>query len=372
MDCRQARGLLSLFMDDALDRDTRESLQEHLLECASCRAELDSLQSLVKNVESFGMLKAPENILEKLHARTMGEDTESRLKKLLHLLFFPLHIKIPIQVVSLASVAIILLSLFHAVEPQLQLPSLESASSETKQAQGQIAPQETRQEEEVQKPAPMIEKGSGRPLPLKEERASAQSSAVESYKKAQKPGQAKIDQVVEGASDQPIEVAIVLRSLGKPRATGPSGENVQAPAGFEATGRDSIGTMAAPAPRIAGEAEDKALLVPDKKAMKSFNSQVKEPLGAPARTTTSESPVITTMKDLVESVQGSFIHADYDEQAQIPRVITVRIPGGALNEFFKRLKEIADLKMPTPSTIHPGREDHLVRIHVESGDSPKK
>jgi hypothetical protein len=334
MDCIQARGLLSLYMDDALDKGTRKSLQEHLQACVSCRTEFDSLQSLMKNVESFGMLKAPEDFLEKLHVRTMGEEKESGLKKILHLLFFPLHIKIPVQVVSLASVAIILFSLFHAVEPQLRIPSPESVSPESQQAQGQIPPQESRLEEKAQKPAPLLEPGSDSPLPFKTERTPAHGSPVESYKKEQTPAQAKIDQVVEDASGQPIEVVIALRSKGKPRAKGLSGENVQDPDDVVSKARDSVGTMIAPAPRIAGEAEEKELQGTDKKAMKSFSTRDKEPLETPARTAAPESPVIKTMKDIVESVQGSVIHVDYDEQSQRPRVITVRIPMEHSMNFF--------------------------------------
>jgi hypothetical protein len=372
MECKQARDLLSLFLDDELGKDTRESLQEHLHECLRCRSELDALRSLVKNVESMGMLKTPEDFLEKFHARTRETASESRLKKLLHLLFFPWHVKIPVEVVSIASVAIILISLFHAVEPQIQISAPQIYSFKPQRSQGHIAAPESRLEKTPQKSAPIADKGIGWALPMKPQNTPEQNQAGKLYEKTQGPAPAKIDQALVNASKQPIEVYIVMRHVEKPQVKGPAGASAQMPAKDEAKAKDSLLTMPAPGPQVAGETEDHSVQALDKETTKSLSSKEKSPLKAQARMAPPESPVISFVKDIIGSVQGSLIGVDYDEQSQKPRTITARIPGGALNEFFQRLKDHAYLKMPDTSTLQPGREDCLVRIHVESEETLKK
>jgi hypothetical protein len=318
------------------------------------------------------MLKAPEDFLEKLHVRTKETASESRLKELLHLLFFPLHIKIPVEILSIASVAIILISLFHAVEPQIRISAPQIISSKPQGAQGQIATKESRLEKTPQKSTPILEKGTGQALPMKPGKIPTQNHAVELFEKSPEPSPAKIDQASVNASKQPIELYIVMRYVEKPQVKGPTGGNVQTPAKYETKAKDSVHTMHVPASQITGEAQDHAMDKLDKETTKSLSSPEKIPLKAQARMAPAESPEISLMKDIIASVQGSLISVDYDEQSQKPRIITARIPGGALNEFFQRIKDIADLNMPAPSTLQLGREDYLVRIHVESEETLKK
>jgi hypothetical protein len=372
MECKQATDLLSLFIDDALDKDTRESLHEHLQVCHHCRSELDTLQSLVKSVGSLGMLKAPEDFLEKLHVSTKEAASDSWLKELFHFLFYPLHIKIPVEIVSIASVAIILFSLFHAVEPQIQISAPEIYSFKPQGAQGQIAAQQSRSEKTPQKAAPILEKGTVRELLLKPEKKPAQNQVARLSEKKQEPAPAKIDQTSVNASKQPIELYIVIRYMEKPRVKGPVGGSVQAPAKYETKAKDSVQAMQAPAPQVTDEVEDHAMRGLDKETTKPSSSQEKVSLKAQARMATPESPVISCMKDIIGAVKGTLITVDYDDQSQKPHIITARIPAGELDKFFQRIKDIADLKMPVPSASLPGREDYLVRIHVESGETLKK
>ena len=344
MECRQATDLLPLFMDDALDQDTRRSLQEHLDACPHCRSELGKLQSLAQDLRAHGMMKAPDDFLEKLHARTRG----SRLKEFLRLLFYPLHVKIPVEVVGLASVAVIIFSLFHAVEPEVRMTVPQGVSSDAGNVREQAAPQESRPGPLTPETAPITEKGAIPSLSTTPEEATPRKQAVRPYDKKQEAVPAKIDQAGAGTPPQPIDVYIVMRGIEKLQTEESAGAGVQAPAPSEAKSRDALRAVQAPAARVAAEAEDHPL------------------------TATPEGPVLSSLKDIIASVQGSLINVDYDEKSHNPSVLTARVPTGALHEFFQRIRDVAELETPAPSVLPTGGGDCLVRIHLAPEETRQK
>jgi len=366
MECRQAIDLLPLFMDDALDEGTRRSLQEHLDACPSCRSELAALQSLAQDLRTHGMLKAPDDFLEKLHARTR----ESRLKELLRLLFYPLHVKIPVEVIGIASVAVVIFSLFHAVEPQVRMTAPQGVPSGADSVREQVVPEESRSELVPREAAPMTEKATVQAPPTQSETQSKSKQDVRLYNKKEEPAPAGVDRAVVSAPLQSMDVYIVMKGVNKLQAKGPAGAGVQAPAPSEAG--DALRSGHAPAAEVAAEAEDRVLGRQDEESARPPVSRADVPMKAQALTVSPESPVLSSLKDVVASVRGTLVDVDYDGQSREPRILTARIPCDALDAFFQRIEGIAELRTPVPSALQPGGRECLVRIHLEAEETLQK
>ena len=64
------KKLLQLYIDDALIFGEKQMVEEHLKECSTCRAELKSLSSTVKIIESLPQISPlpdfTENVISKI------------------------------------------------------------------------------------------------------------------------------------------------------------------------------------------------------------------------------------------------------------------------------------------------------------------
>lgn len=65
MRCRQAKKLLSPYIDDELRDEVRSSLEKHLESCDACRAELDALKKISRGLkELYQQVKAPPGFVD--------------------------------------------------------------------------------------------------------------------------------------------------------------------------------------------------------------------------------------------------------------------------------------------------------------------
>jgi hypothetical protein len=119
-DCSEIRNLLSEYLDDALDAKAKALADEHLRTCPACREELDSLKSLVKGIGSLESVKAPADFLDRLHQRM---ERPSKISQMREWLFYPLRVKIPLQLAGAAVIALILFSILPLQQSSLKLHS---------------------------------------------------------------------------------------------------------------------------------------------------------------------------------------------------------------------------------------------------------
>ncbi len=109
MKCDDIKLLLAEYLDGELPSGDAVRVKEHLRTCADCREELQFLKKYMKNIESFPTLKAPDDFLERIHQKIDVPKRGALVKKL----FFPLRIKIPMEVAALLALAVTGLLLFN-------------------------------------------------------------------------------------------------------------------------------------------------------------------------------------------------------------------------------------------------------------------
>src|SRR3989338_5984425 len=113
MDCARVREFLSGYIDEALDAQTKASVDEHLRGCRKCSEELASLKRCIREVSSLGKVRAPEDFLEKVHERL---ERRFEFEKIMSALFVPMRIKIPLEVAGIA-VVVMLFAVIYKTPP---------------------------------------------------------------------------------------------------------------------------------------------------------------------------------------------------------------------------------------------------------------
>jgi len=276
MDCSEIRSLLSEYLDDALDARSKALADEHLQTCPECREELDSLKSLVKGIGSLESVKAPADFLDRLHKRM---ERRSGISKLREWLFYPLRVKIPLQLAGAAVMALIIFSILPFQQPSLKPPS---KSALEKKAEDKAY--------DANEGKGMIRDGRSRAL--------VQKAATD------KP-----------AGDTAIrEAALNLKKQGLAKA--PSEPSAPpAPAQPAALDRQKK-KMAVRAPLQENEKED---------------ALGKEP-----------EPVLSVTK-AVEAASGKVLTVDYNPQTGRPEFVHAEIPAIQLSSFYETLRELGDL-----------------------------
>jgi len=113
--------LLSAYCGGDLDPTERVRVEKHLSECASCRAELADLQTALRLVRTTPEAEPPAWLATRVMARVREEQEQKR--SWLQRIFFPLHIKLPIEVAALLMVCVTGYYLSRTVETELQQPA---------------------------------------------------------------------------------------------------------------------------------------------------------------------------------------------------------------------------------------------------------
>ena len=131
-ECKKIREDLSAFTDGMLNEKDHASVSEHLAYCSKCRQELSILQDLVKVIGRVPTEPASSDFSNRLRQRI---EAESPLQRLFRRLFIPLRVKLPLELVTAAALALVI---FFVIQPSdmKQKPSdLSLGINESRQKQ---------------------------------------------------------------------------------------------------------------------------------------------------------------------------------------------------------------------------------------------
>jgi anti-sigma factor RsiW len=133
MDCQEIQKNLSSYLEELLSSEEKKLVEGHLSSCAHCRAELAELQKTKDLLGSLDDVEPPPWLTAKIMARVREENEQraSFFKKF----FFPLHIKVPLQALSVILFGVIVFQVYRMVEPEkkvAQVPSPPSVLTEQK------------------------------------------------------------------------------------------------------------------------------------------------------------------------------------------------------------------------------------------------
>ncbi len=173
MTCKEIEILLAALLEGVLPADEAKRVRDHLAGCPSCSKALEDLKESGEMVRKLEEVEPPPWLKTRVMARVREEagQKESILRKL----FFPLHVKIPIQALATALIAVVAWNVYKTGEPEFrQIAPPPAAVQEAPHAKIPSAPAK------APEPAPMppaMEKEAGEPAGLREKKAPAPSDS---------------------------------------------------------------------------------------------------------------------------------------------------------------------------------------------------
>jgi len=127
MNCQEIRSSLSRYLEDDLDPDMKNLIEQHLGSCSNCARELDVLRKMVSSLGKLEKVEPPFDFLESIHERL---ERPSKVKLILRRMFYPPHIKLPIEAVVVAATVLLVVRIVSFISPGKVMVTMKPAPEE--------------------------------------------------------------------------------------------------------------------------------------------------------------------------------------------------------------------------------------------------
>lgn len=117
MNCKDIENSLPLYLDNLLSSAEKRAVEEHMKSCPKCGKEMAQLQKTEKLMDSLAEVEPPPWFKQKIMARVREEADK---KSLVQKWFYPLRIKIPIQVFATIFIVVLAVYIYRAGEQQMK------------------------------------------------------------------------------------------------------------------------------------------------------------------------------------------------------------------------------------------------------------
>ena len=137
------RHKLSEYIDGSVSAEEKREVEEHLKGCTACSDALRELKKTVEHIKTVEEVEPPAWMTQKIMAKVSAKARQKR--DLIHLLFMPLHVKLPIQAVALLFLAVIAFSVYRNVQPTAKFETMPQGqfSTEKKAVPAVRSPEQT-------------------------------------------------------------------------------------------------------------------------------------------------------------------------------------------------------------------------------------
>lgn len=143
MTCGEMESLLAGLIDGALSDEERNRVEAHLRSCETCRKALADLKNADRLVKRMEEVEPPPWLKTRVMARVLEEAREEARAKpgILRMLFYPLHVKVPIQALATVLIAVVAWNVYKTGEPEFrQVAPPPAAVQDTQKTQVPAAP----------------------------------------------------------------------------------------------------------------------------------------------------------------------------------------------------------------------------------------
>ena len=136
MTCKEIEDRLPAYLEDLLSPEEKESIEGHLAVCSRCRRAVADLKKADELVRNLGEVEPPPFLEQRIMSRIREESGQK--KGLLRRLFYPLHIKVPIQALASVLIAVIGFYVYQTGEPEMK-QIVSPTPPFTEREKGQVA-----------------------------------------------------------------------------------------------------------------------------------------------------------------------------------------------------------------------------------------
>jgi hypothetical protein len=120
MNHNEIRHMLSEYIDGAVSPEDRTAIEEHLKTCERCSDALKELRQTVAVIRTVEELDPPAFMTQKIMAKVR---VEAAKKSWFNRLFFPLHIKLPLEAVGVLFLAVTAVFIYQNIQPSMRTPN---------------------------------------------------------------------------------------------------------------------------------------------------------------------------------------------------------------------------------------------------------
>jgi hypothetical protein len=121
MECKDIQRNLSAYRDGVSSAEEKGVIEEHLKSCKACRTSLEDLEKTLSYVKNLNEIEPPAWLTQKVMTRVREEAVQK--EGIVHKLFYPLHIKVPVQAIATILIAVSAFYIFKTIQPDIK-PSM--------------------------------------------------------------------------------------------------------------------------------------------------------------------------------------------------------------------------------------------------------
>jgi hypothetical protein len=111
--------MLSAYLEDSISPEEKGLIDEHLKVCGKCNESLVDLRKTLVHLRNLEEIEPPPWLIRKVMT-TIKSEAEAR-RGILRRLFYPLHIKVPIEALATILIAVTAIYVFKTMEPEVRL-----------------------------------------------------------------------------------------------------------------------------------------------------------------------------------------------------------------------------------------------------------
>jgi hypothetical protein len=124
MNCHDIQQKLSAYAEGIISPEEKMLIEEHLKICPQCNESLMDLRKTIDYVHNLEDVEPPPWFTLRVMAKIKAEAKPK--KGILQKLFYPLHIKLPIEAVAATLVAVLTIYIFKTMQPEMKLAQAPS------------------------------------------------------------------------------------------------------------------------------------------------------------------------------------------------------------------------------------------------------
>jgi uncharacterized protein YqkB len=115
--CKDIENKLSSYIDNVLSAEDKRMVEEHLKACAKCSAVLADLQKVKAVTNKLSEVEPPEWFKQKIMAQVRAE---AEKKSFVEKWFYPLRVKVPVQVFATIFIVVVAVYIYRAGNEQFK------------------------------------------------------------------------------------------------------------------------------------------------------------------------------------------------------------------------------------------------------------
>jgi hypothetical protein len=129
MECKDIQENLSAYLEGVVSSEDRKLINEHLSSCQQCSGALEDMKKTGELLQNLKEIEPPPWLTKKIMSQ-VREESEHK-EGIFHKLFYPLHIKIPMEAFATLIVVVMVLSIYKTIEPDMKAIQAPPATTHT-------------------------------------------------------------------------------------------------------------------------------------------------------------------------------------------------------------------------------------------------